>query len=360
MVLKSITVGMGKKTTINTEIVVTSKEYRSFFEQIKKRISDSQLKASLAVNSELVTLYWWMGTSILEKQKNEGWGAQVIERLSKDLSMEFPGISGFSPRNLKYMRKFAESYPDFSIVQALPAQIPWWHNVILLEKIKEPQEREWYIRQSLENGWSSRTLEDWIKSNLYKRQGKALTNFKDRLPEPHSQLAQEITKNPYNLDFLSLTEGYKEKELEDGLIAHIQKFLLELGAGFAFIGRQYQLEVDDHDFYIDLLFYHVRLHCYVAIELKAEEFKPEHAGKMNFYLAALDSKLKTDHDNPSIGMILCKKKSKIIAEYAFRNCTTPIGVATYETQIVRFLPKELKGSLPSVAEIETELAKDGS
>lgn len=255
------------------------------------------------------------------------------------------------------MRKFAEAYPDFSIVQALLAQIPWWHNLLLLEKLEKPLEREWYARQVIENGWSGRTLEDWIKSDLFKRQGKALTNFKERLPAPHSQLAQEITKNPYNLDFLSLTEGCKEKELEDGLIAHIQKFLMELGAGFAFIQRQYQLEVDDQDFYIDLLFYHVKLHCYATYELKAEEFKPEHAGKMNFYLAALDANLKTKQDNPSIGIILCKKKSKIIAEYAFRNCATPIGIATYETQIVRALPKELKGSLPSVAEIETELTR---
>jgi predicted nuclease of restriction endonuclease-like (RecB) superfamily len=311
------------------------KEYSEFLEQVKNRIRSSQLRASLAVNGELIQLYWWIGHTILNKQSKEGWGTKVIERLAKDLSSEFPGIAGFSSRNLKYMRKFAEAYPDFSFVQAAPAQIPWWHNVILLEK-----------------------LEDWIKSNLYQRQGKALTNFQERLPLPQSHLAQEITKNPYNWDFLCLADGYREKELEDGLIAHIQKFLLELGAGFAFMGRQYHLEVDGDDYYIDLLFYHARLHCYVAIELKAEEFKPEHAGKMNFYLAALDATLKSEHDNPSIGMILCKKKSKVKVEYAFRNCTTPIGVATYETQIIQSLPKELKGSLPTIAEIEAELSKD--
>jgi predicted nuclease of restriction endonuclease-like (RecB) superfamily len=334
------------------------KEYSEFLEQVKNRIRSSQLRASLAVNGELIQLYWWIGHTILNKQSKEGWGTKVIERLAKDLSSEFPGIAGFSSRNLKYMRKFAEAYPDFSFVQAAPAQIPWWHNVILLEKLDNNEERVWYAQQIIKHGWSYRSLEDWIKSNLYQRQGKALTNFQERLPLPQSHLAQEITKNPYNWDFLCLADGYREKELEDGLIAHIQKFLLELGAGFAFMGRQYHLEVDGDDYYIDLLFYHARLHCYVAIELKAEEFKPEHAGKMNFYLAALDATLKSEHDNPSIGMILCKKKSKVKVEYAFRNCTTPIGVATYETQIIQSLPKELKGSLPTIAEIEAELSKD--
>ncbi len=337
---------------------IEPQNYFDCLDEIKRRIRSSQVKASLAVNQELVTLYWSIGRTILQQQEQEGWGAKVIERLSRDLGKEFPGIGGFSSRNLKYMRKFADLYPDFQIVQQLAAQIPWWHNVILMDKIHSQKERIWYIQQTIMHGWSRSSLEDWIKSNLYGRQGQALTNFKERLPTPHSQLAQEITKNPYNLDFLTLKDGFRERELEDGLIAHIQKFLIELGTGFAFMGRQYPLEVDGDDYYLDLLFYHTKLRCYTAIELKAEEFKPEHAGKMNFYLAALDASLKTENDNPSIGMILCKKQSKIKVEYAFRNCTTPIGIATYETQIVQSLPSELQGNLPTVEEIEAELARD--
>lgn len=337
--------------------VIVLPNYAPFLEQIKSRIQESRIKAALCVNKELIKLYWSIGKDIAEKQKQEGWGAKVIDRLSHDLSNTFPGISGFSTRNLKYMRKFASTYQDSLFVQQVAAQIPWWHHVVLMDKIANPDERVWYIQQTIVNGWSRSSLEDRIKSALFHRQGKALTNFTTQLPTPQSNLAQEITKNPYNLDFLLLMDGYREKELEDGLIAHIQNFLLELGAGFAFLGKQYHLEVDGDDYYIDLLFYHAKIHSYIAIELKAEEFKPEHAGKMNFYLAALDSTLKTEHDNPSIGMILCKKHSKIKVEYAFRNCTTPIGIATYETQIIKSLPRELKDRLPSIAEIEAELSK---
>lgn len=337
--------------------IISLQNYAPFLEQIKSRIQESRMQASLSVNNELIKLYWSIGKDIVDKQKQEGWGTKVIDRLSHDLSNLFPGISGFSPRNLKYMRKFASIYQNFLFVQQVAAQIPWWHHVILMDKIENPEERVWYIQQTISNSWSRSSLEERIKSDLFHRQGKALTNFKTQLPICQSNLAQEITKNPYNLDFLLLTDGYREKELEEGLIAHIQKFLLELGAGFAFLGKQYHLEVDGDDYYIDLLFYHANLHCYIAIELKAEEFKPEHAGKMNFYLAALDSILRTDRDNPSIGMILCKKHSKIKVEYAFRNCTTPIGVATYEPQIIQSLPKELEDRLPSIAEIEAELSK---
>ncbi len=332
--------------------------YKKLLKEIKDKVKSSQFKAAVTVNQELVTLYWNIGRTILDQQEKEGWGAKVIDRLSVDLGKEFPGIGGFSSRNLKYMRKFAELYLDFQFVQQLAAQIPWWHNVILMDKIHSQKERIWYIQQTILNGWSRRSLEDWIKSDLYDRQGKAVTNFEEQLPSPNSQLAQEITKNPYNLDFLSLKAGYREKELEEGLISHIQKFLIELGSGFAFMGRQYHLEVDGDDYYLDLLFFHTKLRCYTVIELKAEEFKPEHAGKMNFYLAAVDASLKTKHDNPSIGMILCKKQSKIKVEYAFRNCTTPIGIATYETQIVQSLPNTLQETLPTVEEIEAELSKN--
>lgn len=329
--------------------------YKDFLDRIKKSIQESQLRAGLSVNAELITLYWSIGSSILEKQNKEGWGTKIIDRMSKDLTSDFPGISGFSVRNLKYMRKFAEVYIDFAFVQAVLAQMPWWHNILLLEKVKNPEIRTWYAHQVLTNGWSGRALEEAIKSNLYERQGKAITNFQKTLPNPHSKLAQDILKSPYNFGFLTLENDYIEQELERGLIDNIEKLILELGQGFAFIGRQYHIEIAGDDYYLDMLFYHIKLHCFCVVELKTTDFKPEYAGKLNFYLAAIDRQLKHPSDNPSIGIIICRTKNNLKVEYSLERSTMPMGVSEYAVSIVNSLPKELEGTLPTVAEIEAML-----
>jgi len=277
----------------------------------------------------------------------------VIDRLAQDLRREFPDMKGFSARNLKYMRAFAEAYPDKEFVQQPVAQIPWGHNVRTLDYVKDPAERIWYIRQTIEHGWSRNVLVHQIESGLYHRKGKAITNFDRTLPAPQSDLAREVLKDPYVFDFLGLTEDIRERELERQLIARIRDFLLELGVGFAFVGSQVHLEVGGEDFYLDLLFYHLKLRCYVVIELKTGEFKPEYAGKMNFYLSAVDDLFRHPDDRPSIGIILCKSKNKVIVEYALRDTTKPIGVSSY--RLTRALPEELKESLPSVEELEREL-----
>jgi predicted nuclease of restriction endonuclease-like (RecB) superfamily len=299
-------------------------------------------------------------SEIAEKQEAGGWGTNIVEKLAKDLQNSFPGIEGFSRRNIFRMRSFYLSYQKVpqlvAQIEDLPIfRIPWGHNALLLEKVKNPKERLWYAQQTIQNGWSRSSLEDWIKADLYKKKGKAVTNFTEKLPDPQSRLAQETLKDPYNFDFLSLTDGYKELELEQGLIDHIQKFLIELGQGFAFLGSQYPITVDGDVHYIDLLFYHVKLHCYVVVELKAGSSDPRDAGQMNFYLSAVDAMLKSPQDNPSIGLLLCKDKKGLKVEYALQGIRKPIGVASYEVTIVEKLPKELKGSLPTVQEIEAEL-----
>ncbi len=343
-----------------TKTLSTSTNYASFLEQLKKRVQQAQLKASLAVNSELIQLYWDMGKSIVEKQEKEGWGTQVIEKLCSDLQNTFPGVQGFSRANIFRMKAFYRAYEK--VAQAarqlneLPfINIPWWHNVIIIQKIKDHEERLWYTQQTIENGLSRNALEEWIRSKAYKRHGKAVTNFSQRLPEPQSKLAQEVLKDPYNFDFLRLDAEYREKDLEQGLIDHIQKMLLELGKGFAFVGRQYHLEVGKSDFYIDLLFYHTKLHCYCVVELKNTDFKPEYAGKLNFYLSAIDDILKQKEDNPSIGILLCKSKDKLMVEYALKDINKPIGVSGYLTKSLELLPKKLQSSLPTIEDIEAEL-----
>jgi len=341
----------------------STSSYASFLEQLKSRVSQAQLKASLAVNSELILLYWDIGKSIVEKQEKEDWKAQVIERLCKDLQSAFPGIQGFSRANIFRMRAFYLAYAKVAqaarLLNELPiAKIPWWHNVIIIQKIKDTQERLWYAQQTIEYGLSRAALEDWIKSKSYKRHGKAVTNFAQRLPAPQSELAQEVLKDPYNFDFLTLDKGYREAELEQGLINHIQKLLLELGKGFAFIGRQYHIEVAGDDYYLDLLFYHIKLRCFCVVELKNTDFKPEYAGKLNFYLSAVDDLLKQKTDNPSIGILLCKSKKKLKVEYALRDINKPIGVAEYVTKTLASLPKKLQSSLPTIEDIEAELMSD--
>jgi predicted nuclease of restriction endonuclease-like (RecB) superfamily len=329
--------------------------YEAFLGELKERIRTAQLRASIAVNRELVLLYWQTGRDILARQKEHGWGAKVIDRLSHDLRREFPGAEGFSPRNLKYMRTFAQAWPEESIVQEALAQITWYHNLALLEKVKRPDERLWYARKTLENGWSRNVLVHWIESGLYERQGKASTNFERTLPKPQSDLARETLKDPYKFEFLSLAEEAEEKVVEEGLLAHIRKFLIELGAGFAFVGQQVRLEVGGEDFFIDLLFYHLKLRCYVVIDIKTTAFKPEYAGKMNFYLSAADDLLRHPDDKPSIGIILCKTKNQVVAEYALRDLAKPVGISSYVTKLVDSLPAAFRGSLPSPKELAAEL-----
>ncbi|NEP17958.1 MAG: DUF1016 domain-containing protein [Leptolyngbya sp. SIO4C1] len=327
--------------------------YLALLDGLKTRIRSAQIKAALAVNQELVLLYWQIGQEILQRQQAAGWGAKVIERLSKDLRREFPDMKGFSTRNLKYMRTFAEVYTDFQFVQQLAAQIPWFHNCLLLEKVKNLDERQWYIQQTIVNGWSRNVLSLQIESGLYQRQGEAITNFQQTLPAPQSDLAQQIIKDPYRLDFLALSQDFQERELEKALVDHIRDFLLELGVGFAFVGNQYPIVVDDKEYRIDLLFYHIRLHCYVIIELKMGEFEPEFSGKMNFYVSAVDSYLRGEGDNRSIGIILCRSKRKTTVEFALQDLQKPIGVSTY--QLKQQLPEALKDSLPTAEQLETEL-----
>lgn len=331
-------------------------EYGPFLEDLKDRIRSAQLKASVAVNHELVLLYWQIGCQIRAAQNAQGWGAKVIDQLSGDLVKEFPGSKGYSPRNLKYMRAFAEAWPDEPIVQEALAQLTWYHNLALLEKLDTTDKRLWYARKAVEHGWSRNVLVHQIESNLIVREGKSLTNFGNALTKPQSDLVREITKDPYNFEFLTLRGDAEERLLEQGLVAHMQKFLLELGTGFAFVGNQYHLEVGGDDFYIDLLFYHLKLRCYVVIELKTGKFKPEYAGKLGFYLAAVDDLLRYPNDAPTIGLILCKDRNHLVAEYSLKNTSAPIGVSGY--QVTTHLPEAVKDSLPSIETIERELSED--
>ncbi len=334
-----------------------SHQYHDLLLDLKSKIRQAQIKANLAVNKELILLYWQIGKSILLEQERHGWGTKIIENLAKDLKQEFPNMKGFSIRNLKYMRAFAENYTNFEFVQQAVAQIPWGHNCLLLDKVKDTKIRNFYIEATIKNGWSRNILVHQIESNLYHRQiqNSKTHNFHDTLPITQSELAQELLKDPYKFDFLSLGEEAKERSFENALVEHITKFLLELGAGFAFIGKQYHLEILNKDFYLDLLFYHTKLHAYIAIELKVGDFKPEHVGKLNFYLSAIDEQLKDSLDNPSIGIILCKDKNKLIAEYALKDITKPIGVSEY--QLTEAIPENLRGNLPSIEELENELSK---
>jgi predicted nuclease of restriction endonuclease-like (RecB) superfamily len=335
------------------DAALVSSAYDLLLRDLKARIASAQVRAVLAVNRELVLLYWQIGRDILAQQRRQGWGAKVIDRLARDLRHAFPDLKGFSPRNLKYMRAFAEAWPDETIVQQVAAQIPWFHNCVLLDKLAEPDVRIWYARQAIEYGWSRNVLVHQIESNLYQRRGRALTNFSRTLPAPRSDLAQQLLKDPYTFDFLNLGEAAQERDLEQGLLMHIRDFLLELGMGFAFVGSQYHLEIGGQDYYLDMLFYHLKLRCYVAIDLKIGEFKPEDAGKMNFYLAAVDDLLRHADDQPSIGVILCKSKNQVIVEYTLRDMRKPIGVAEY--QITQQLPEYLQQSLPTVEELEATL-----
>ncbi len=336
------------------EIVPLPADYAAWLTELKTRIHSAQQRATLAVNRELVLLYWQIGRDILERQDREGWGAKVIERLAQDLRSAFPDMKGFSPRNLKYMRAFAEAWPDQSFVQGVLAQLPWYHQLALLDKLPGPETRRWYASKAIEHNWSRNILVMQIETHLLERSGQAVTNFSASLPKPQSDLARDSLKDPYRFDFLGLSEEAQEREIEHALVKHVTEFLLELGAGFAFVGRQVLLDVGGDEFFIDLLFYHLKLRCYVVIELKGGKFQPEHLGQLGFYLTAVDRQVKSEHDNPTIGLLLCKSKNKIVAEYALSDKSQPMGIAEYK--LVDFLPAELQSSLPSIEQIEQALA----
>lgn len=348
--------------------------YPALLTDIKQCIRAAQTRAILAVNRELLALYWDIGRLIDGRQKQEGWGAGVIPRLAIDLHNELPEEKGFSERNIKLMVQFFREYPALfseeaigqplvaqlaseassaEIVQPAVAQIPWAHNVLLMQRVKDRATRLWYAEATLAQGWSRSVLQMQIESAAHARHGKAVSNFAARLPAPQSDLAQQALKDPYLFDFLTLAEPFHERELETGLISHLEKFLLELGRGFAFVGRQYHVDIGEQDFYLDLLFYHLHLRCFIVIELKRGAFKPEYAGKMNFYCNVVDEVLKHANDAPTIGLILCQTHNAIIAEYALRGVDKPIGVSTFE--LTRALPAELESSLPSIEDIEREL-----
>ena len=328
--------------------------YAPFVKELKERIRYAQSRAALAVNSALIELYWSIGQAIALQQESAQWGDGVLEQLSQDLRRDFPELKGFSRRNLYRMRAFYLAYRDRpEFVPQVVAQIPWGHNTLLLERLKEPVLREWYARACIQHGWSRAILAAQIETRLHERQGAALTNFKRTLPTPQSELAQQVLKDPYNFDFLSLHDEAVERDLERGLLEHLKDFMLELGVGFSFVGSQVHLAVGGEDFYLDLLFYHLKLRCFVVIDLKMTAFKPEYAGKMNFYLSAVDDLMRHPQDESSIGILLCKSKNEVIAEYALRDLSKPLGVAEY--QLAEALPEKLEGSLPTVEELEAEL-----
>ena len=335
---------------------MNSGEYLAIVEQVKREIKTAQYQASVHVNTELILLYHSIGTVINE---HKAWGNKFIENLAADIRREFPASKGYSVRNLKYMAKFAQTYPDREFVQQVVAQIPWGHNLVLVDKVSEPEERRWYLATCQKNGWSRSVLIHQIESGLYQRQVLAdkVSNFERRLPSPQSELAVQTMKDPYIFDFIPFQEDMVERDIEQALVRDVTKLLLELGTGFAFLGNQYHLNVGGDDFYIDLLFYNLNLRCYVVIELKAGEFKPEYAGQLNFYLSAVDGILKQEQDNPSIGLLLCKSKNDLVAEYSLKDMSKPIGVSAY--QVTSNLPEELGKQLPSIEDIQKRITVQG-
>lgn len=360
-------------------------QYQSLLNELAHSISVAQQRAAIKVNTELMMLYYFIGKKLHECLARESWGTGVVERLSRDLQSKFKHVDGLSSRNLRRMKAFYEAYPEqlpdeqirppavaklaASIrppvvaklaTPSLPpvvAQIPWAHNVLLLEKVKNLATRIWYAEQTLKNGWSRNMLGLQVRAQLHRRQGKAVNNFARTLPPPQSDLAQQMLKDPYVFDFLAISGAAAERELEESLLSQITRFLLELGAGFAFVGQQVRVTVDKVDYHIDLLFYHVRLHCYVVIDLKSGAFEPEFAGKMNFYLSAVDDQMRAPADQPTIGLILCRENRRLTAEYALRDVRKPIGVAGWQTKPHTHLPKALQRALPTVEQLEQELGK---
>ena len=381
------------------EIALTSAglpaDYPVFLESLKSRVQQAQMKAMLSVNRELIQLYWDIGQLIVERQEREGWGQGVVDRIAEDIQKAFPGIEGFSSSNISRMRAFFKAYRSDQVISAQPvpklagkkvaqpvpksssqkvapsvrqlvesgpppevAGLPWGHNVVLLFKVKDHAQRLWYASKTLEHGWSRAILTLQIESDLFTRQGQAVTNFTKSLPKPQSDLAQQALKDPYLFDFLTLHDEAVERDLEGGLVGHIQRFLVEMGTGFAFVGRQVHLHVGEEDFYIDLLFYHLKLRCFVVIDLKMKKFTPGDAGQLNFYLSAVDSLMKHPTDQPSLSLLLCKKRDRVTAEYALRDIAKPIGVAEWQTKLVKSLPETLKGCLPTIEQLESEFGPE--
>jgi len=332
-------------------------EYKHWLKDLKQKVLQSQLKAVVKVNSTLLGFYWELGEEIVLRQTQASWGDGFLKQLSQDLMAEFPDIKGFSERNLKYIRQWVMFYSSDKVIGQQPVaqltQIPWGHNLKIIAKCQSVEEAVYYVQNTLDNGWSRSVLTHQIESGLWPREGNAISNFSETLPAPQSDLAQQALKDPYVFDFLTLSKQHSERELEQGLIEHITHFLLELGAGFAYMGKQYPIRVGERDFFIDLLFYHAQLHCYVVIELKIGDFEPEHAGKLNFYIKAIDEQLRSDADQPTIGILLCKNKDRLVAEYALSDIQKPIGVSEY--QLTQSLPKDLQSKLPSIEAIENEL-----
>jgi predicted nuclease of restriction endonuclease-like (RecB) superfamily len=333
-------------------------DYAAWLADLKARIQQQRLRVVLASNAVMVLLYWDIGRSILDKQDVQGWGSRVIDRLAADLREAFPEMKGFSPRNLKYMRAFAAAWPDPEIVQQSVAQLSWRHNLALLEKLRSPDDRLWYAAKTLEYGWSSNILVLQIEAQAHRRQGKAQTNFPATLPPPDSDMAVQVFKDPYLFDFLGTDAPRREAELEQGLVTHMQKFLLELGQGFAFVGRQVHLEIGDDDFYLDLLFYHLKLRRYVVIELKARKFQPGDGAQLGMYMTAVDRLLCHPNDKPTLGLLLVHEKNRVLVEYALGGSAKPISVAEWDTRLTHALPEELQASLPTIEEIEAELSRE--
>ena len=351
---------MGKEITIQNDSLRLDKDYMDFFSNIKDRLKTAQIRAALAANSELIKFYWELGSDLIEKQKAQRWGTGFLEQFSHDMRQSFPEMQGFSVSNLQRMKKFATLYPALSITAQAVPQLPWGHIVRLMQMIKNDAEREWYAQQTIKNGWSRSVLEMQVESELYERQAvttKKISNYHEQLPPAQSDLAHEMLKDPFNFDFLTIHGKAHERVIEDALVTHIRDFLIELGQGFAFVGSQVPLTFDDQEFFVDLLFYHLQLRAFVVIELKATKFKPEHTGQLGFYMAAVDDLMRKEGDNQTIGILLCKSKNKVVAEYALRNMRAPIGVSEYT--LSKSIPKELKSSLPSVEEIEASLNYSG-
>ena len=336
-------------------MLMNNKEYFETIESIKNEIKSAQYKAAVSVNRELIMLYYNIGKVI---NAHKTWGSKFIDNLAADIKLSFPNTTGYSARNLKYMAKFAATYPDIEFVQTVSAQITWSHNVALLDKVKDDNIRVWYMQKTIENGWSHSVLIHQIESGLYERQAIAekISNFENRLASPQSELAVQTMKDPYIFDFIPFKEDMVERDIEQALVKDITKLLLELGTGFAFLGNQYHLNVGGDDFYIDLLFYNLNLRCYIVIELKTGEFKPEYAGQLNFYLSAVDCMLKKDNDNSSISLLLCKSKNALVAEYALKDMSKPIGVSEYK--ITNSLPEGLSRQLPSIEDIQKRIKSE--
>ena len=337
--------------------LVQNREYKNWLKDLKQKVLQTQLKAAVKVNTTLLQFYWELGEEIVFRQAQSSWGDGFLKQLSKDLMAEFPDMKGFSFSNIKYIRQWVVFYSQEKVIsQQLVGQltqIPWGHNIAIISKSQSHDEASYYVTKTQKHGWSRSVLVHQMESGLWQREGKALSNFEQTLLSPQSDLAQQTLKDPYIFDFLALTSEYNERELEQGLVNHITQFLLELGAGFAYIGKQVPIQVGERDFFLDLLFYHTQLHCYVVIELKAIDFEPEHAGKLNFYIKAVDESLRQEGDQPTIGILLCKNKDKLVAEYALSDIQKPIGVSEY--QLTQSLPKNLQSKLPSIEEIESEL-----